>query len=479
MLCSVWFEREKSALAEAAELFNVEEAWSIACRIATNMLNTLCGQSIPASRGQTPSFLETKIAASKTSTHSPLHSFAKARKLCHEIRIKLTRMQQNLQVEKLWTTARNLNLTLNRHGQALDLPQSSSCLGQWTTFLELAESALCGLKSFCQERSRCKRARWKRRMRVSTRSDRKAVHRWLRDEPLGFPKAFKTPDGFTCDPNKMLSMLTTHMSAIYNFHADKDVASMVSEFRNEYQQSIQAIKCHCSLPELSHWDVFRLVQKRPVCKAGGLDGWLTRELKHLPPVGWKAFVVVKQLAECVGEWPQTLRTISVSSISKGLGNSSPEVTRAIGVSSVVYSVWSSLRFRQLSQWHLDISPASLYGGLQGRKAQDSELSFSHDLHSNLDDHLSVFIDRWKCFDLIIPGLAISIASDLGLPSQVAVAARGFYCNQVNFLSWGPTSGTALCQPMLRCKGVACQSFLLIPCSRYCLTMLAWFSQLFP
>ena len=45
-----------------------------------------------------------------------------------------------------------------------------------------------------------------------------------------------------------------------------------------------------------------------------------------------------KIAECIGEWPQVVKTVAVSSISKGLGNASPEVTRAIGVSSVVYSV---------------------------------------------------------------------------------------------------------------------------------------------
>ena len=391
-LCEPCFECDREALIRAAEAGDVESAWAIACRIASAMLNCICKQNLPTSRGNLPSFVKRKVAVNKTSSHSPLNTFCKVRKLCHELSIKVQRLQNGLCAENMWATARNLNKLLNRHGQALTLPPASASVDVWRVFLNLVENTLSKLeKTFHEGRSRFKITKWKQRIKVSARSDRKAVHRWLRDEPLGYPKAFKTSNGFTCDPNEM-SMLSSHMSDIYNFHKDKDVRSMIASFREKYQSSISSLRSSCEIPELCHLDIFRLLQRRPDCKAGGLDGWLTRELKQLPPVGWKGFVIVMKIAECIGEWPQVVKTVAVSSISKGLGNASPEVTRAIGVSSVVYSVWSSLRFRQLSQWHLSIAPATLYGGLPGRKAQDSELLFAQDLH----EHLDKFIDRWKC-----------------------------------------------------------------------------------
>ena len=138
-----------------------------------------------------------------------------------------------------------------------------------------------------------------------------------------------------------------------------------------------------------------------------------------------------------------LKTISVSSISKGQGNSSPEVTRCIGVASVVYSIWSSLRFRQLTPWHLQICPPPLFGGLPGRSAQQSELSFSHELMEDPDAHLSIFVDRWKCFDLVIPELALDIAADLGMSPQVVVAAKGNYRDQSKFFKLGPFDGDSV------------------------------------
>ena len=116
-------------------------------------------------------------------------------------------------------------------------------------------------------------------------------------------------------------------------------------------------------------------------------------------------MLVMKLAETTGVWPRVIRLVSVSSISKGQGYFDPSLMRAIGVSSVVYSTWSSLRFKQLTPWHLKIAPSCLYGGLQRRKAADSELAFSDNMRHSDEDFCAVLTDRYKCFDLIIPAVA--------------------------------------------------------------------------
>ena len=45
--------------------------------------------------------------------------------------------------------------------------------------------------------------------------------------------------------------------------------------------------------------------------------------------------------------------------------------------------------------------------------------------SGIDDVIGLFIDRWKCFDLIVPELVLQVAEGLGFPSPVAKAAKGF------------------------------------------------------
>ena len=93
--------------------------------------------------------------------------------------------------------------------------------------------------------------------------------------------------------------------------------------------------------------------------------------------------------------------------------------RAIGVSCVVYSLWSSVRFHHLSYWMNDVAPPGLLGGLPKRTTDLSEIQFSHTLHEHDGDEsqkaVAIFIDRLKCFDLVIPQVAIGIAKSVGLP----------------------------------------------------------------
>jgi hypothetical protein len=215
-------------------------------------------------------------------------------------------------------------------------------------------------------------AEWKKKLQISSRKDKAAVHRWLKGGLVGPPKAFVESDGgLVCSPNKMLNMLTSHMEAIYNHHSDIDVGLKVREFHDRYGSSMQRLRAECELDLLDHNDLFNLFQKKSANKCGGLDGWAVAELHQLPPCGWVGFAFVMRLAEAIGEWPAAVRTICVSSIAKAELVRTPEDTRAIGISSVVYSVWSSLRFRQLSKWSKSVFPSNIVGGVQGRGVKGS------------------------------------------------------------------------------------------------------------
>ena len=166
-----------------------------------------------------------------------------------------------------------------------------------------------------------------------------------------------------------------------------------------------------------------------------------KELQQLPPCGRVPFAFTMRLAEATGSWPQVIRLISVASISKGVDMSEPKNVRCIGVASVVYSLWSSLRYKHLMQWQSSIFPPCLIGGLHGRNAEESEWQLSLDLHDNTSETLGIFLDRFKCFDLVIPQISLGIALRLGLPVNVHRAALGFYSQQVKFFKLGTAFGS--------------------------------------
>ena len=85
---------------------------------------------------------------------------------------------------------------------------------------------------------------------------------------------------------------------------------------------------------------------------------------------------------------------------------------------------------------------NLLGGIPNRQAFESELSLSLDFHENnfRDDPIAVFIDRTKCFDLILPELAMGLASSLGIPDQIFRATLAFYHHQVKIFKLGNAYG---------------------------------------
>ena len=87
-------------------------------------------------------------------------------------------------------------------------------------------------------------------------------------------------------------------------------------------------------------------------------------------------------------------------------------------------------------------PNNLLGGIPNRQAFESELSLSLDFHENnfRDDPIAVFIDRTKCFDLILPELAMGLASSLGIPDQIFRATLAFYHHQVKIFKLGNAYG---------------------------------------
>ena len=446
-LCQPVFELHADALLEAASQSDVEGTWNLACRIATEMLNHISQQVLPSTRGSLPGFRKVPLCQdeSKPCKFSKAHKIARCKRLLRELLFKASHWQSPDREDwhrDLYRTVRNLcSLLVQLEVSGTVNPSGPSQLwdscNQILVSMRKYEDDL--LRSDKEDRLRA----WRKKLQISSRSDKKEVHRWLKGFGSGPPKFFKLSDGsFTASPNVMLSMIEDHMQDIYSHHADVDPADALEQFMAKYGDRVESIKVDAELPHLNHKDLFKLFQKRSADKASGLDGWTTRELLQLPPVGWIGFCLSMQIAEAAGSWPQVLRMISVTNIAKKTVVSSPEDTRSIGISSAIYSTWSSLRFKQLRFWMNRVCPINLLGGLAGRSADLNELELSLELHdpSSYDELVAVFLDRWKCFDLVLPHVAMNIAGSLGLPQQIVRATLGFYHNQVKFFKLGTFFG---------------------------------------
>ena len=96
-----------------------------------------------------------------------------------------------------------------------------------------------------------------------------------------------------------------------------------------------------------------------------------------------------------------------------------------------------------------ISPAALLGGLPNRNATASELSLSSELFEQEffegDARIVLFVDRLKCFDLLLPKFCFNLASELGIPSHIIKSVEGFYQGQFKCFKLGQAYGPRVVQ----------------------------------
>ena len=101
--------------------------------------------------------------------------------------------------------------------------------------------------------------RWKKRLQISNSSDRKMVHRWLKDSFPTTPRLMKTlDDSITGSIPCMLETISDKMEAVYFTHEDVDVDYMLQNFRHKYQNAIRDSFYAFDLPPLSQEDFFSI-----------------------------------------------------------------------------------------------------------------------------------------------------------------------------------------------------------------------------
>ena len=443
-LCYPIFLKYARKLVEASEALNVEAVWHLACSIATDMINLVCSSSLPPTRGSPLEFRQ--IVFSRPSSCDRFHKrVRKVASLLVELKKKATagiEGRSQAWEANLHSTAANCTRAAANAGVevVIDCSSSSSLLTSCTQ----AEAFLFSSVDRYDAQSKQQALHnWKLKLRKSSSSCKRHVHRWLKGERTGPPRLFQKPDGsFTADMNEMLGMISDYMGSIYIFHQDACPNEMEQHFYEKYRATVDSMASEASVPPICHHDLFRLFQDKSPDKASGLDGWKVAELHQLPPCGWIGFAFTMRLAEATHVWPKALKVVAISSISKGLSMTSPENVRCIGVAPLIYSLWSSLRFKHLREWQSAICPPSLVGGLSGRSADVSEWEFSLDVLGAGGESrwTSILLDRFKCFDLLLPKVGFGVAVRLGMPPHIANAALNFYENQYKFFKLGSAFG---------------------------------------
>ena len=454
-LCLPIFQTSLPQLLAFAETLQAEEFWQDLCNMLHLMLNKISQQSISSTRGSIPTFSKTCVVPPPTRATLFQKRVSKIRRLLHELTMKINHWKSSHPVWLTQTkqTAGHVFHDMRALGCSVSLPDDSpECFSK---FVDQCSVALIELESKMQQQNSVQKIKqWKERLRLSNAKDRKQVHQWLKGQLPQHAKILKRPDGsLTGDPNEILSLLSSHVQNIYTTHKDIDEDQLFRNFCSNYRDSINALKTPASVPELTALELWKAFQNKPDFKASGVDQWQVKELKSLPICAWEAIALFYKLVEATGVWPASFKIISITAIPKGENDWTPDSTRAIAISSIFYSHWASTRFRHLSSWVSHIAPASLLGGLPKRSAVESEIGLSSELfESELfegEARMVIFIDRFKCFDLLMPRFCLALSQELGLPLQIAKAVNGFYHGQIKCFKLGQAFG----DKVLHCNGV--------------------------
>ncbi len=179
-------------------------------------------------------------------------------------------------------------------------------------------------------------------------------------------------------------------------------------------------------------------------KAKGADNWEVEELACLPTELWDdiahMFGEMEQSAEV--RWPEILATAAIALIPKGEGYE-PIKQRPITLFSVIYRLYTSLRYDDTEDWQQSWIPPEVYGARKGVDALDAtwELALEvEEAYLALRDLIAALLDNSIFFDFFKRNVIFPLLLALGAPPGLIKVISAFYDQAVRFIRIGQHCG---------------------------------------
>ena len=131
-------------------------------------------------------------------------------------------------------------------------------------------------------------------------------------------------------------------------------------------------------------------------------------------------VILLELVESTGTWPQGLLDPEIAMIPKTGGDASPLGQRPLSVIPIAYRIWASAGMLQLEDWFQSWVPDSVFIAGSGRGSVEARYTTAHDIEEVLsgvaDSDVHLFVaDVIESFDTVDRGILDKVLSSLGLP----------------------------------------------------------------
>jgi len=168
------------------------------------------------------------------------------------------------------------------------------------------------------------------------------------------------------------------------------------------------------LKPITAGDIARAL-KRARDKAMGPDQWQVSELRALPAPFLTGLARIFTNAERAGRWPDAMKQVTVALLPKDGARHEGQL-RPIGLTPVIYRVYTMVRGGILKRWRQRISAEPNRGAVElaWRARVQDELAQYHGRH-----RITTFLDCSKCYERVSHKESRRAAVEAGLPPSVA------------------------------------------------------------
>ena len=258
-----------------------------------------------------------------------------------------------------------------------------------------------------------------------------ALYKEFRDPEQPPLTVLQRDDGtITGDVVEMDTLIRKAWLPIFAKHDGEKGAPLpdADRFFKRYGGYIECFPQH--LQPISLDEVRRVIQRLDSDGAGGMDGWLPKELKLLPDRILELMLCLFDEIEDSGIWPAELCWAGISLIPKGEGGN-PLDLRPITVTSCIYRVWAAARMAQCHLWQDKWIQPGQHGSRKQHSTSDALAKMTIAMETAMAEGKGisgVAVDLSKAFDNVPIEIVFRVVEELGIDTRLLRALRGMYAS---------------------------------------------------
>ena len=180
------------------------------------------------------------------------------------------------------------------------------------------------------------------------------------------------------------------------------------------------------------------VARQKKTESAGPDGWSAAEVRHWPPRAWQIFIHLWQSWVFRNEFPEVWRhsrQVMIPKTEGTFGQVSVADMRPIAIQPVLCRIISSAFVQRIEtkEWLQNLIPDYTHGAVAGRDVATALLTVQETFEKF---RILVSLDQAKCFDHVIPELALGHLAHAGMHPEWIRHFTWTWSHQKRWLQFG-------------------------------------------